>query len=426
MKYYLDNFRGFQDAYIELKDVNFLVGENSSGKTSLINALTIMSYYRFWTEAVITDEIEFKSFGDLHSVNATRDYFTLGSINDDNTVHMYSFSNDDGLATGFREIIYTNDRKLYIAKRNLRTVFCHFNNSFIANTDNKLLSDLLDHADSIDRKSEWELDATDYSIDTVPPFYAIRTSLRSDKEKLFLADFFKKAGIDMASIDNSIFLAPIRAKPQAIYSGGKKDFSTEGSHIPFMIKEVLFDRKFHPAYIDKMLDDYGKESGLFDSLDVKRFGNDKTDPFELLIKKGESNYKISIVGYGVSQILPIIMEMLQSKNGLFSIQQPEVHLHPKAQSAFGGFLYQVVQHEEGKITVLVETHSDYIIDRFRYQMKESENKVPAQVLFFKNDGKHNNITSIKIQGDGRYDTESEAFEDFRSFFIDESFRVMEI
>jgi predicted ATPase len=229
----------------------------------------------------------------------------------------------------------------------------------------------------------------------------------------------------MASVENSTFLAPIRAKPQAIYSGGKKDFSTEGSHIPFMIKDVFFDRNRYPAYIKKMLDDYGKESGLFDSLDVKRFGNDKTDPFELLIKKGESNYKISIVGYGVSQILPIIMEMLQSKNGLFSIQQPEVHLHPKAQSAFGGFLYQVARHEKGTITV-IETHSDYIIDRFRYRMKESENKIPAQVLFFRNNGKHNIITSIKIQDDGKYDAKSEALEDFRSFFIDESFRLMEI
>ncbi|MDR1175456.1 MAG: ATP-binding protein [Treponema sp.] len=426
MKYYLDNFRGFQDTYVELKDVNFLVGENSSGKTSLISALTIMSYYRFWTEAVITDEIEFKSFGDLHSVNATRDYFTLGSINDDNTVHVYSFSNDDGLATGFREIIYTDDHKLYIAKRKSRTVLCHFNNSFIVNADNKLLSDLLDHADSIDKKNEWGFDASDFSIDMPSPFYAIRTFLQSGKKNSFPADFFTKPGVDTASIGNSIFLAPIRAKPQAIYSGGKKDFSTEGSHIPFMIKDVLFDRNRYPAYIKKMLDDYGKESGLFDSLDVKRFGNDKTDPFELLIKKGESNYKISIVGYGVSQILPIIMEMLQSKNGLFSIQQPEVHLHPKAQSAFGGFLYQVARHEKGTITVVVETHSDYIIDRFRYRMKESDNKVPAQILFFRNNGKHNIITSIKIQDDGKYDTNSEALEDFRSFFIDESFRLMEI
>jgi AAA15 family ATPase/GTPase len=425
LKYYLDNFRGFQDTCVELRDVNFLVGENSSGKTSLINALTIMSYYRFWTEAVITDEIEFKTFSDLHSVNATRDYFTLGSLNDDKTVHIYSFANDDGLAVGFREIIYTNDHKLYIIVKKLNKILIHSGNSFIRNVNDNLFLEILDYADSINKKNEWDLDNSHFGIETPTLFYVMRTLLKSNEEKSFLADFLNKVGVDTFPIEDSTFLTPIRAKPQAIYSGGKKSFSSEGGHIPFMIKELLFDEKLSPAYVQKMLGDYGKDSGLFDSLDVKRFGNDKTDPFELLIKKDGNNYKISLVGYGVSQILPIIIEMLQSKSELFSIQQPEVHLHPKAQSAFGGFLYKAALHKKETLFV-VETHSDYIIDRFRYQMKDSGNKVSAQILFFKNDGLHNTITPIEIQDDGKYNTESEAFEDFRSFFIDESFRVMEI
>jgi AAA15 family ATPase/GTPase len=425
MIYYLDNFRGFQDTYVELKAVNFLVGENSSGKTSLINALTIMSYYRFWTEAAITEEIEFKAFDDLHSVNATRDYFTLGSINSDKTIHIYSFANDDGLANGFREIIYTKDHNLYIVAKKPNTILMHFGNSLVVNVNDKPISKILDHADSIDKKNEWIFDGLYYGFDTFMPFYEFRTVLRSTKEPLFPVDFFKKAGVDTFSIESSTFLAPIRAKPQAIYSGGKKSFSAEGSHIPFTIKELLSDKDYYQVHIKKILDGYGKESGLFDSLDIKRFGDNKTDPFELLIRKDNSDYKISLVGYGVSQILPIIMEMLQLKSGLFSIQQPEVHLHPKAQSAFGGFLYKAAQPGTGTLFV-VETHSDYIIDRFRYQMKDSEKKVPAQVLFFKNDGAHNSITPIEIQNDGKYDIESEAFEDYRSFFIDESFRVMEI
>jgi predicted ATPase len=423
--YYLDNFRGFQDTYVELKDVNFLVGENSSGKTSLINALTIMSYYRFWTEAAITEEIEFKAFDDLHSVNATRDYFTLGSINSNKTIHIYSFANDDGLANGFREIIYTSDHEMCIMTRKPNKILMYFGNSFVVKLEDKPISEILDHADSIDRKNEWNFDALYYGTDVLATFYVIRSLLDSKKEGPVFADFLKKAGVNTFSVGSSTFLAPIRAKPQAIYSGGKKNFSSEGSHIPFAIKELLSDKASYVAHIKEMLDDYGKESGLFDSLDVKRFGDNKTDPFELLIRKDESNYKISLVGYGLSQILPVIMEMLHLKSGLFSIQQPEVHLHPKAQSAFGGFLYKAAQSGTGTLFV-VETHSDYIIDRFRYQMKDSEKKVPAQVLFFKNDGIHNIITPIEIQNDGKYDIESKACEDFRSFFIDESFRVMEI
>jgi AAA15 family ATPase/GTPase len=424
VKYYLDNFRGFQDTYVELKDVNFLVGENSSGKTSLISALIIMSHYRFRTEAAITDEIEFKTFSDLHSVNATREYFTLGSINADKAVHVYSFANDDGLATGFREIIYTNDHELCIIAQKPTKILVHYSNFFIGNTNDKLISELLDHADVVDKKNEWTLD-NPYNSDALTPFYAMKSLLWRDKERTFFTDFFKKADLDTFPIEYPIFLAPIRAKPQAIYSGGKQNFSAEGSHVPFTIKELLFDKNSYSEYAKEMLDDYGKGSGLFDSLAVKRFGNDKTDPFELLIKKDSSNYKISIVGYGVSQILPIIIEMLQSESSLLSIQQPEVHLHPKAQSAFGRFLYKVAQHEKSA-SFIVETHSDYIIDGFRYQMKDSKDKVPVQVSFFKNDGMHNSISPIEIQNNGRYNSESEAFEDFRSFFIDESFRTMEI
>jgi hypothetical protein len=384
-----------------------------------------MSYYRFWAEAVITEEIEFKAFDDLHSVNATRNYFTLGSVKNDKTIHIYSFVNDDGLSSGFREIIYTHDNDLCIMTRKPNRILAYFCTSFVVDVEDKPISEILDHADSIDEKNEWNFDGLHYGPDALATFYGIRALLRSKKEIPFFADFFTKAGMDTFSVESSTFLAPIRAKPQAIYSGGKKSFSSEGSHIPFAIKELLSDKDSYMAHVKEMLDDYGRESGLFDSLDVKRFGDNKTDPFELLIRKDKRNYKISLVGYGVSQILPIIMEMLQLKSGLFSIQQPEVHLHPKAQSAFGGFLYKTARHGEGTLFV-VETHSDYIIDRFRYQMKDSKNKVPAQVLFFKNDGAHNSITPIEIQNDGKYDIESKACEDFRSFFIDESFRIMEI
>jgi hypothetical protein len=251
LKYYLDNFRGFQDTYVELKHINFFVGENSSGKTSLISALTIMSYNRFWTEAAITDEIEFKAFSDLHSVNATRDYFTLGSINNEKTVHIYSFANDDGLAIAFREIIYTNDHGLCIIAKKLNNIFVYFGKFFIDGVGDQLLSELLDHADVVNEKNEWNFDSLYYISDALAPFYVMRNLLRSDKEKYFFADFLKKAGVDTFPVGNSTFLAPIRAKPQAIYSGGKKSFSSEGSHIPFTIKELLLDKNSYSEHIKK-------------------------------------------------------------------------------------------------------------------------------------------------------------------------------
>ncbi len=45
---YIDNFRGFDDTYIPLKEVNFFVGENSTGKTSILSLINLLYDYSFW------------------------------------------------------------------------------------------------------------------------------------------------------------------------------------------------------------------------------------------------------------------------------------------------------------------------------------------------------------------------------------------
>ena len=45
---YMDNYRGFSNAAIPLRQVNFLVGENSTGKTSFLELLDVLSYGPFW------------------------------------------------------------------------------------------------------------------------------------------------------------------------------------------------------------------------------------------------------------------------------------------------------------------------------------------------------------------------------------------
>jgi predicted ATPase len=116
--------------------------------------------------------------------------------------------------------------------------------------------------------------------------------------------------------------------------------------------------------------------------------------------------------------------MLRGYHVFLTVQQPEVHLHPKAQAAFGGFLFNTASSTIRRETFLIETHSDYIIDGFRYQLKKAEQKVLAQVLFFKNDGEHNNIETITIQEDGKYGVEN--LTDFREFYFREAMRQMEI
>ncbi|MNL20000.1 hypothetical protein D3C87_1412300 [compost metagenome] len=130
------------------------------------------------------------------------------------------------------------------------------------------------------------------------------------------------------------------------------------------------------------------------------------------------------VGYGVSQSLPIIIEVLSSNNSCFAIQQPEVHLHPRAQAAFGSFLFNSTINDKNQF--IVETHSDFTINRFRYDLlkNKSKRKINSKVLFFERNEDGNSIVDIKIDSSGSYADDTP--DSYRDFFIDEELKLLEI
>lgn len=424
MKYYLDNFRGFNDQVISLNTITFLVGENSSGKTSLINAISLLSDYRFWLQGDITSDLcEYSSFDDFHSANHTRDYFTLGMIDESKTgsVHLFCINDDEGLPKTFREIFYCN-KKMLIVELNKDTINYQFIKEFSCVNCEKTEKDILDFIDSKDfKKNTMKKMALGNLKGTRVPFDFYRRII-IDKDSEVMKEFKELEHLNPFYNLTVSSLAPIRAKPLPFYSGSKQIFKSEGDHVPFVLKEAIL-RKEKNSIIEALLK-YGKESGLYDNLDIAIYGEKKNSPFELIIQKNSNKYKISSVGYGVSQILPIVSELIFNNNAqIVNIQQPEVHLHPKAQAAFGSFLFTISQKNK-KRKIIVETHSDYIIDRFRYDQCKSKEKVDASIFYLHNNGKNNIINEIQIDSNGKYSGDN--IDTYREFFFDESFKTMEI
>ena len=60
---FVDNFRGFKETIVPLKDVNFLVGENSTGKSSLLGLIKLINSPRFWMRS--GGEFDCKSSGKM-------------------------------------------------------------------------------------------------------------------------------------------------------------------------------------------------------------------------------------------------------------------------------------------------------------------------------------------------------------------------
>ncbi|MCK5665692.1 MAG: AAA family ATPase, partial [Thiotrichaceae bacterium] len=217
--------------------------------------------------------------------------------------------------------------------------------------------------------------------------------------------------------DDIAWLAPIRSKPRKTYDEYRLDFSPEGDHTPYIIKKLL-DRKADAEKFKEFMSNIGIDSGLFESVKIKKYGSGVTSPFELDIVLNKKQLSISNVGYGVSHALPIIVELfVRNKGSWYAVQQPEGHLHPKAQAALGDAFFQLASIENKKF--IIETHSDYTIDRFRsnYKTQQDVRKPKAQILFFERTGSGNKVSSLTIDKNGDLPTDQPS--SYRDLFIKE-------
>ena len=215
-------------------------------------------------------------------------------------------------------------------------------------------------------------------------------------------------------------MSPIRAEAHRIYESFSQSYSPQGVHIPVVLNKIMHSKSDANKSIVNRLYTFGRNSNLFDSIATQRFGNAADSPFTITVQYGDVKVNLTNVGYGVTQSLPLVVEVLKSAGVPFSIQQPEVHLHPKAQAAFGELVYESALNNRN--TFFCETHSDFIINRFRYATNKSGKYVKSQVLFFTRDEKGTHVVPIPIDENGHY---INVPDEYMRFFIDEELRMLE-
>ena len=164
--------------------------------------------------------------------------------------------------------------------------------------------------------------------------------------------------------------APVRSKPQRTYNPRMRLRDPEGDYVPMYLAELYRrQRKREWNALKERLEAFGAAAGLFDELSIKSFGVRESEPFQVLVRKRGERTKgpwrnLMDVGYGVSQVLPLVTELVRpdATSSMFLLQQPEVHLHPSAQAALGTLFGEVAKERQ----LIVETHDDgrlVLVDR---------------------------------------------------------------
>lgn len=224
------------------------------------------------------------------------------------------------------------------------------------------------------------------------------------------------------SFTRPVAIAPVRTRPQRTYNPVSDTPLPEGEHIPMVLAKTFFEDKKRWESLKSALDRFGSESGLFSDLKIKALGRHESDPFQIHVKSKGPHANLIDVGYGVSQALPILVDSLLADRGsLYLLQQPEVHLHPRAQAALGSFLARLAGTQSKRF--VIETHSDHFIDRIRMDIRDKKVIEPEKVsiLYFERQGIHTDIHPIQIDSEGNL---VDAPDDYREFFLNEERRFL--
>ena len=157
--------------------------------------------------------------------------------------------------------------------------------------------------------------------------------------------------------------SPIRSRPSRTYDRGLPSRDPEGEYIPTYLARMSLRGGKEWEELNQHLINFGRMSGLFDEIEVKNLGHSESSPFQIRVRRRGRARKgpfrnVVDVGYGISQVLPILTELLRADApSTFLLQQPEVHLHPSAQAALGSLFCSLAA--AGK-QLIVETQRSFI------------------------------------------------------------------
>ncbi len=136
---------------------------------------------------------------------------------------------------------------------------------------------------------------------------------------------------------------------------------------------------------------------IADELDASRLG-DYHSAIKLQDNRTGVLSNLADFGYGASQVIPVLEGCASPGPGPLFVEQPEIHLHPRAQ----GHLAQILCKASGKRQIIVETHSEHMVNRARRLIAEGEMSAEDVIIQYIDrgpDGSHAIAIGLDEAGD---------------------------
>ncbi len=384
-------FAGHQQ--FDIRPLTFLVGENSTGKTTMLACFQVLANY-------LTDgEIDFNA-----------EPYSMGIFKDivrNSTKREKAFKL--GFVFGGRENVeYTVE---FVQKKDgfepaLKSMTIKFTDGEIAFKIRDSVKGGMRLADFDKKQNHYHVDV-DHRVDLVryKPLLHLYRLIRRETEQSEGSDALENKKKDRGILEimdhiSAFSTSPIRSRPKRTYDPTREFYDPEGSDVPMRLMRTEAMKRDEGEGLKHQLIAFGERSGLFQNIKIKNLGGSMGDPFQLKVKVRGPSSNIMDVGYGVSQILPILVRILdpnisrrRGSRRTFLFQQPEFHLHPKAQAQLSSLLAKLTS--QGRQSFIVETHSDYLVDRARIEIRKGNiNPEDVSLIYLEPKGRVVNVHNI--------------------------------
>jgi len=210
------------------------------------------------------------------------------------------------------------------------------------------------------------------------------------------------------TLADCVYIGPLREEPTrnarlAISSG--KTTGKKGEDLAVMLHLKLKNKKFRERF-NNYLQKLHIANEIVTSESYLDIGTSKklTGYINVLLEKNGQFNSLVDVGFGTSQVLPIVFELMAQKNRLMLIEQPELHLHPSAQAELGELFNDSIKSGN---QLIVETHSVTLIERIRKLIRKGElSNKDVRIIYVQNQESSGSsiCKQIGFLSDGDFDT----------------------
>ena len=424
----IKNFKSLADTGdLEMKPLTILVGPNSSGKSALFKALLALKqtaesrdlqsplvvngdYVKLGTyrDFIYGHDLgrEFSIEARLSGENPFGDFAQRVIISSNKTSEIPSPTEDTGFEVGFQY----NRRTRQIQ---VKTV------SATHGTEHLLQADR-DRGGGYKVKTPFS--RGNFQLDS---FYLLRpeelpgpeilnvqglSEVQLDERKAYVGQIFLFASFGQSIqelLSRIRYLGPLRTAPERFYIAGGETPQDVGLAGERAIDVLWMQRQLIRPSVESeakelvaTVEEWVKRFGF--SLETK-FSQASPTVYEVLFVDPHTNIPVNIadVGFGASQVLPVIVEGFYSPPGCtFLVEQPEIHLHPKAQATLGDLLVDLSKHDR---QVIVETHSESILQRVQLRIAdETIDPSDVAIYYFEPTAQGTQIREVKLTEYGQY------------------------